>query len=259
AGIVGTVVSLIEVPAELEAAIETALGTHGQDIVVETWADAEAAIGFLKQTGGGRATFLPLDTVRPPEPISPPQETGVLGLAVELIGCQAQLRPAFDVLLGRAIVVEDLGTARRIMGQVARDSSPYQIVTLAGEVVHSNGTITGGAAEDQSGGLLAHEREWRELPDQLAAVGRKRQDLEEQGQRAEETQQQLLTVLADLEERESELKAASEARAAETPQSGRSSAWLRRSNGGEGLRSNSTVKWLLWTRKKLTLARKWKG
>ncbi|MDH4137820.1 MAG: chromosome segregation protein SMC, partial [Anaerolineae bacterium] len=55
-GIVGTVASLIEVPAELEAAIETALGTHGQDIVVEAWADAEAAIGLLKQTGLGRAT-----------------------------------------------------------------------------------------------------------------------------------------------------------------------------------------------------------
>ncbi len=214
-GIVGTVVGLIEVPAELDAAIETALGTHGQDIVVETWADAEAAIGFLKQTGGGRATFLPLDTVWSPEPISPPQGTGVLGLAVELIGCQARLRPAFDVLLGRAIVVEDLGTARRIMGQVARDSYPYQIVTLAGEVVRSNGTITGGTTEEQGGGLLAHEREWRELPERLAAVRQKRREIEEQGQRAEETHQQLLAALADLEDRESELRAASEARAAE--------------------------------------------
>lgn len=214
-GIVGTAVSLIEVPAELEAAIETALGTHGQDIVVGTWADAEAAIGFLKQTSGGRATFLPLDTVRLPEPINPPRETGVLGLAVELIDCQAQLRPAFDALLGRAIVVEDLGMARRILGQVARDSYPYQIVTLSGEMVHSNGTITGGATEDQGEGLLAHEREWRELPDQLAAVRQKRQELEARGQRAEEAHQRLLAALADLEDRQSELGAASEARAAE--------------------------------------------
>ncbi|TEU16239.1 MAG: chromosome segregation protein SMC [Anaerolineales bacterium] len=214
-GIVGTVVSLIEVPAELEAAIEMALGTHGQDIVIETWADAEAAIGFLKQTGRGRATFLPLDTVRSPEPISLPQETGVLGLAVELIGCETQLCPALNVLLGRAIVVEDLGTARRILGQVTRDSYPYQIVTLAGEMVHSNGTITGGATEEQGGGLLAHEREWRELPDRLADVGQKRQELEEQGQRAAEAYQQLLAMLANLEDRGSELRAASEARAAE--------------------------------------------
>ncbi|MFB0538186.1 MAG: chromosome segregation protein SMC [Anaerolineae bacterium] len=214
-GIVGTVASLIEVPADLEAAIETALGTHGQDIVVETWADAEAAVGFLKQTGGGRATFLPLDTVRSPEPISLPQETGVLGWAVELIGCKAQFRPAFDVLLGHTMVVEDLGTARRILRQVSRDSYSYQIVTLAGEMIHSSGAITGGATEDQGGGLLAHERERRELPDRLATVRQKRQEFEEQGQRAEETQRQLLAALAYLEGRESELKAASEARAAE--------------------------------------------
>ena len=258
-GIVGTVASLLEVPAKLETAIETALGTHGQDIVVETWADAEDAIGFLKQTGRGRATFLPLDTVRLFEPISPPQETGVLGLAVELIGCEAQLRPAFDVLLGRAVVVEDLGTARRIMGQVARDSYPYQIVTLAGEVVHSNGTLTGGATEDQGGGLLAYEREWRELPDRLADVRQKRQKLEGEGQREEETHRQLLVALTELEGREGELRAASQAKVRRwTPQSGRSSAWLRRSNGGEGSRSNSTRKWLLWTRRKLILASEWR-
>jgi chromosome segregation protein len=220
-GIMGTVVSLIEVPAELEAAIEMALGTHGQDIVVKAWTDAEAAIGFLRQAGGGRATFLPLDTVRSPEPISLSRETGLLGLAVELIGCQTRLRPAFDVLLGRTIVVEDLGTARRILGQVARDSYPYQIVTLAGEVVHSNGAITGGATEDQDGGLLAHEREWRELPDRLAAIRQKRQEHEEQGQRAEETYRQLLAALADLEGQESVLRTASEARAAEADASER--------------------------------------
>jgi chromosome segregation protein len=214
-GIVGTVVSLIEVPIELETAIETTLGTHGQDIVVETWADAEAAIGFLKETGGGLATFLPLDTMRSPEPISPPKETGILGLAVELIGCKAQLRPALDVLLGRTVVVEDLRMAHQIMGQMPRDSYPYQMVTLAGEVAHSNGIITGGATKDQGGGLLAHEREWRELPDRLAMVRQKQQELEEHVQRAEEVHQQLLAALVDLEGRESELRTASEARAAE--------------------------------------------
>jgi chromosome segregation protein len=214
-GIVGAVASLIEVPAELEAAIETALGAHGQDIVVETWADAEAAIGFLKETRGGRATFLPMDAVRSPGPISLPQEKGVLGLAVELIGCKARLRPAFDVLLGRTLVVEDLETARRTLGQAASDSYPCQIVTLAGEVVHSNGTIAGGATEDQGGDLLAHEREWRELPDRLAATRQKRQELEEQGQRAEQAHRQLLATLANLENWESELRAASEARAAQ--------------------------------------------
>jgi len=62
-GIVGPVASLIQVPAELDTAIEAALGPHLHDVVVETLADAGAAIQFLKRTRGGRATFLPLDRI----------------------------------------------------------------------------------------------------------------------------------------------------------------------------------------------------
>jgi len=64
-GIVGTVADQIRVPAELELAIETALGSRLQDLIVERWRDAERAIAWLKRTRGGRATFLPLDTLRP--------------------------------------------------------------------------------------------------------------------------------------------------------------------------------------------------
>ena len=64
AGVRGTVAELIDVPAAYDTAIEVALGGHLQDVVVERWADAEAAIAHLKRTGAGRATFQPLDTVR---------------------------------------------------------------------------------------------------------------------------------------------------------------------------------------------------
>src|SRR5439155_19585430 len=63
-GIVGLVASLIRVPADLEVAVEVALGAHLQDVVVERWEHAEAAVEFLKRTRAGRATFLPLDTIR---------------------------------------------------------------------------------------------------------------------------------------------------------------------------------------------------
>ncbi|HID61651.1 MAG TPA: chromosome segregation protein SMC, partial [Anaerolineae bacterium] len=214
-GIVGTVVGLVEVPAELEAAIETALGTHGQDIVVETGADAEAAIGFLRQTKGGRATFLPLDRLKEISRFAAESE-GSIGNAVDLVKFDERFAGVFSHLLGDTLVVPDLDVARRLSASLRAlcPLRPFRLVTLAGEVVHSSGAITGGATEDQGEGLLAHEREWRELPDQLAAVRQKRQELERQGQRAEETHQQLLAALADLESRESELRAASEAKAA---------------------------------------------
>ena len=73
AGVLGTVASLIQVPPDLEKAIETALGGAYQNVVTRTWADTQAAIEFLKRTGNGRATFLPLDRLY--RSITPPRAT----------------------------------------------------------------------------------------------------------------------------------------------------------------------------------------
>lgn len=215
-GIVGTVASLVEVPSELETAIEMALGPHGQDIVVETWADAEAAIGFLKRTKGGWATFLPLDRLKEISRFAAESE-GSIGKAIDLVKFDERFGRVFSHLLGDTLIVADLDVARRLEIPLSTLSPlrPFRLVTLTGEILYSDGTITGGATEEQGEGLLAHEREWRELPDRLTALRRKRQELEEQGQRAEESHRQLLAALADLEDRESELRAASQARATE--------------------------------------------
>src|SRR5207237_593881 len=75
-GVVGLVASLIHVPAELEVAVEVALGSHLQDVVVERWEHAEAAVEMLKRTRAGRATFLPLDTIRGGDAPTPPSPRG---------------------------------------------------------------------------------------------------------------------------------------------------------------------------------------
>ncbi|MFB0546086.1 MAG: chromosome segregation SMC family protein, partial [Anaerolineae bacterium] len=71
-GIIGVVAGLIQVPAELERALEAVLGPHLQDIVVESQTEAEEALKFLKEKGAGKATFLPSDAIRPLETLSPP-------------------------------------------------------------------------------------------------------------------------------------------------------------------------------------------
>jgi len=179
AGVIGPVAGQIEVESRLERAIETALGSHLQDVIVEKWEVAEEAIAQLKKTRGGRATFLPLDSLRSSRIVSAPGEQGVIGTASQLISHPPALKPAIDMLLGRTLVVEDLKVARRIMRR-NRDAS--QIVTLAGEIVRSSGAVTGGETRKSAeGGMLAREREWRELPGKL-------QDAEKS---AEETQGQL--------------------------------------------------------------------
>ncbi|MGC8879097.1 MAG: chromosome segregation protein SMC [Anaerolineae bacterium] len=181
-GILGTVAQLLHVPVPLEVAIETALGSHLQDIVVETWANAEAAIEYLKATQGGRATFLPLDTVYPSRPITlPGHDSNVLGVGSTLVTCEERLQPVLQLLLGRTIVVEDLATARRVLRSIQGN---FQIVTRAGELVRSGGSVTGGSVGRERGtGLLTRQREWVELPSaiqaQQAAEKRLLQRLEE--------------------------------------------------------------------------------
>ncbi|HZQ97407.1 MAG TPA: chromosome segregation protein SMC, partial [Chloroflexota bacterium] len=169
-GIVGLVASLVRVPPHLETAIEVALGSHLQDLVVERWEHAEAAVAFLKKTNAGRATFLPLDTVRggaSPPPVGAGAGPGVLGVASALAQFDEPYRAVMEHLLGRTLVVQDLPTARQALRSIG---GGWQIVTLGGEVVRSSGAITGGAGQGADRTLLARERERRELPERLAAA-----------------------------------------------------------------------------------------
>lgn len=161
-GIMGTVAQLLQVPADYEVAVEAALGGHWQDIVVESWPDAEAAIAYLRAGKRGRATFLPLDTARPQPQLKLPKDSGIVGRAADLVRAEARLRPVVEMLLGRTILVHNLRSARQVFEQLR---GGFQIVTLAGEVLRSSGSVTGGRGRGQAQGqVLAREREWRELP-----------------------------------------------------------------------------------------------
>jgi chromosome segregation protein len=167
-GVIGTVASLLQVPPELETAIEAALGTHLQDIVVERWADAVAAIELLQRTGGGRATFLPLDTIRVARGRGTSAEgkegNEVLGWAVDLVKFEPRYAPIFDYLLGNVLIVRSLVTPFTPVTLAT-------IVTLSGQVFYPFGALTGGSPrEPTASGMLARERERRELPAQLAAA-----------------------------------------------------------------------------------------
>ncbi|MHB1004906.1 MAG: chromosome segregation protein SMC [Chloroflexota bacterium] len=166
-GIVGVVAELLHVAPEFEVAMEVALGGRLQDLVVDRWADAEAAIDLLKRTRGGRATFLPLDTLREASTANPFGGPGVLGLGCDLVRFEPAHAVVARYLLGRTVIVEDLAVARRVL----KGCPPgWQIVTRAGEVVRSSGAVTGGIAGQQSGSLLAQERELRDLPKRLATL-----------------------------------------------------------------------------------------
>ena len=170
AGILGTVAELVAVPQELEVAIEVALGSRLQDVVVERWGDAEAAIIHLKSTGAGRATFQPLDTVRAGRgaevAAAVRRLSGYRGVAAQLVAAPENAASVVSALLGQTLVVEDLPTARAAL---ARLVPGWSVVTIGGEIARAGGSVSGGAATRESG-TLSRERELRELPKTISTL-----------------------------------------------------------------------------------------
>ncbi|MDQ3547447.1 MAG: chromosome segregation protein SMC, partial [Chloroflexota bacterium] len=163
-GLVGTLAETVEVPKELETAIEVALGGHLQDLIVEAWSDAQTAIAFLKHTNAGRATFQPLDTVRPGRRPSLTVQDGQLrGVASDLVTYPELVSPIVEQLLGRTLIVSDLDASRRIL----RSATGWTLVTLSGEITRPSGSVTGGGRAAEAG-LLGRERERRGLPGSIA-------------------------------------------------------------------------------------------
>ena len=166
-GILGVVGSLVHVPAHLDKAMETAFGGALQNVITATWQDAQRAIDFLKSSGRGRATFLPLDRLSILSSIPAPKAPGILGNAADLVEYDPQIADAVLQLLNRTWVAEDLPAARRALDTYRNQQRPT-VVTLDGEIIRPGGAVTGGNdsnRRDES--ILARERELRELPQQV--------------------------------------------------------------------------------------------
>lgn len=167
-GYVGTVAELLRVPPHLEVAVEAALGGRLQEVVMSSWEDAERAIAMLKQKGAGRATFLPLDTLRASASSAPPKGPGIVGLARDLVEYDPSLDKLAEMMLGRLLIVEDLPSARKTLSTFSHNA-PWTLATLGGEVVRPGGSVTGGsnARDDDNRAkgrtILARERKRREL------------------------------------------------------------------------------------------------
>ncbi len=175
-GIVGTVASVLQVPAHLDKAIETALGGAFQNIVTRSWDDAQRAIEYLKSGRRGRATFLPLDRLDVLPPIAPPSMPGVLGNAADLVGYDAAVAPAVQQMLNRVWVVDNLTTARRALDAMRRGPRPT-VVTVDGDIVRPGGAVSGGSdTQRRDDSILARERELRELPPRLRQADALRQE-----------------------------------------------------------------------------------
>lgn len=156
-GIHGPVSRVIKVPDKYTVAVETALGAAMQNIVTETEEDAKRAIAFLKQNDGGRATFLPINTIKGKELNEKGLEgrNGFVGIACDLCSCKDEYKNILSSLLGRIVVAENLNSAVNIAKSY---NYRFKIVTLDGQVVNAGGSLTGGSLGRKSG-LLSRTAE----------------------------------------------------------------------------------------------------
>ncbi|WP_027414566.1 chromosome segregation protein SMC [Aneurinibacillus terranovensis] len=168
-GIEGAVAELITVEKRFETAIETALGGALQHVVVRDEAVGRQAIAFLKQNRAGRATFLPLDVIKPRQ-LQPAErgrlehEPGVVGVAAELVEVAPRYRSIIENMLGHVIVTTSLEEANKVARQF---QYRYRIVTLEGDVVNPGGSMSGGSLQQKTNHLLGRQRELEQLEEAI--------------------------------------------------------------------------------------------
>lgn len=164
-GIHGTFAQLVEVDKKYETAIEMTLGSALQNIVTSSEDDAKKAIEFLKRNRVGRATFLPItsvkgkrlddNTLRRLESCQ-----GFCGVASDLVTSDSAYNGIVLNLLGRVVVTENLDSGISI---ARKFGYTFRIVTLEGDILSTSGSMSGGSNDHRSSGILSRSREISEL------------------------------------------------------------------------------------------------
>lgn len=172
-GVIGAVGELLTFPAELEAAMTTALGGGVQDLITDSRNSAKNAINQLKRSRAGRATFLPLDGLRQ---YTIPQSTvttlksfnGFKGIASDLVESKTDhnITAAINYLLGSVVIVDSIENAMAIFQRIGR----YRIVTLDGDVVSPGGSMTGGQKNLRNNSPLQTATEINQLEQQIKSL-----------------------------------------------------------------------------------------
>ena len=203
----GPVSRLIRTDDSYTVAIEIALGGAMQQIVVDSEADGKAAIAFLKRTGGGRATFLPLSTIRPKDLQENGLEScrGFVGIASRLVKSEDRYRGVVENLLGRIVIVQDIDAAIHMANKYR---NRFKIVTLDGQVMNPGGSMTGGSVNKEAG-ILSRANELEKLTAQEKDLQEKKlvteAELSEAQRLVDQVEFQLTTAREQLREAEDQV------------------------------------------------------
>ncbi len=198
----GPISQLIRTDDEFTVAIEIALGGAMQQIVVDNEQDGKAAIAFLKRTGGGRATFLPISAIRGRALEEKGLEAcaGFVGIASKLVSFEKTYLGIVENLLGRIVITENIDQA---ISMAKKYGNRFKIVTLDGQVLNAGGSMTGGSVSREAG-ILSRANELAKLTSQEQELTEKLTKLEEEYQEARRAADQVEFQLTAAREQLSE-------------------------------------------------------
>lgn len=177
-GIHGTLAQLISVDKEYETAVEVALGGALQNIVTSTEEDAKRMIEHLKKNRLGRATFLPISSIKCRERFDESaveNMPGYVSVASKVVRCDPKYRDIIDSLIGKVVIAKDLDSGISI---ARKFNYRFRVVTIEGEVLNTSGALTGGSMEGKDCGLLGRSREASGLQKSIAKIKKQIEDME---------------------------------------------------------------------------------
>ena len=199
----GVLANLISAPKEYEVAIEMSLGQALQNIVTDTEEDAKKLVEYLRKNKLGRASFLPISSVKGKKIDSFTEDKGVIGVASDLIKFDKKYEQIILNLLGRTVIVDNMDTAVSLS---KKDKYSFKIVTLEGDIVNPSGMITGGSIIQKTVNILGRSREIEDLKNELKDLDSKINKLKKEKEEYEEEIEDTLSVVSSLEKELQEIE-----------------------------------------------------
>lgn len=190
-GMNGVLSNLIKVENKYETAIEMALGIALQNIITDTENDAKKLVEHLRKNNLGRATFLPITSVKGKklEKINTNGIEGIIGIASNLVKTSKRYEDIITSLLGRTVIVDDMENAIKL---AKKNNYSFKIVTLKGDILNPSGGITGGSVAVKTVNILGRAREIEDLEKELVKISKKIENKKEEKQKYEDSIEDIL-------------------------------------------------------------------
>ena len=196
-GMYGVIANIIEVPDDLQTAIEMCLGASLQNIVTETEEDAKRLVEHLRKNNLGRASFLPITSVKGTKLDKiKGKQNGIIGIASDLVKYNKKYEQVIYNLLGRTVIVDNMETGIRVAKE---NKYSFRIVTKEGDVINASGAITGGSVAKKIVNILGRSKEIERLEKEIKEGKAKIEKLTKEKEEYEESIEGILELSSSLD------------------------------------------------------------